>query len=220
MYAQAAMRFSKLLAASLLVCTVSAPGVFASTITNLNENFDELTPGPTKTVIGTTFVTINGTNVDIVGADNGSFFPQLCVSSESGNCIDLDGSGGNPVGQLQSANEFAAGNYLLSFDLIGNQRTSGTTSATVTLGNYSDTFVLSEFDDSDGIVVNQPVTVSTPGYLLFVSNDPAGDQSGQLLDNVVVTSATSSVPEPSSLVFLSGVLLGVVALRRRSSNTF
>ena len=202
------------LAYSLLVCAVSAP-LFGSSITNLSENFDELTPGPSQVVIGTTFITINSTNVDVVGGDNGSYAPQLCVSPDSGNCIDMDGTGGDPVGQLQSTNQFAAGNYLLSFDLIGNQLTSGTTSVTVTLGNYSNTFVLSEFDDSDGIVTNRPVTVSTPGYLLFASNDPAGDQSGQLLDNVVVTGASSAVPEPSSLVLLGLVLAGVVALRYR-----
>ena len=73
------------------------------------------------------------TNVDIVG--NPGAFP-LCNGPESGNCTDMNGSGGNLQGQLQSTMVFGPGSYLLSFDLIGDQRGSRA-SVTVTLGNYN-----------------------------------------------------------------------------------
>src|ERR1700685_3891227 len=76
----------------------------------LSENFDGLTQHLDVTSAGA-FTTIGGTNVDIVR--NPGPFP-LCNGPESGNCVDMNGSGGNPQGQLQSTMVFGPGNYLLS----------------------------------------------------------------------------------------------------------
>ena len=158
-----------LAAAALLSFTAS---LHATTL--LSESFDELTPTLGVTSAGA-FSTINGTNVDIVGPSNG--YGYLCASPASGNCIDMDGSGGHPQGQLQSNVQFGVGTYLLSFDLIGDGR--GQTSATmVTFGDYDYLFSLSSRDTIDGIVSNQLVTLAAPGYLLFTSEDPAGDEMG------------------------------------------
>jgi PEP-CTERM motif len=182
----------------------------ASTI--LNENFDELTPQLSATSVGA-FSAINGTNVDIVG---GGLFGYLCVAPESGNCIDMDGSGGNPKGQLQSNQLFAAGTYNLSFDLIGDQRGTSA-STTVTFGNYDQGFTLASNDTSSGIVINELVTLTSPGYLDFTSDDPAGDDAGTLLDNVVVSTANTTVtPEPSALLlFGTGLASFAGVLRKR-----
>jgi hypothetical protein len=181
------------------------PALHAATI--LSENFDGLTQQLAVTSAGA-FTAINGTNVDIVGSSFG-----LCNGPESGNCIDMNGSNGNPQGQLQSTMVFTTGSYLLSFDLIGDQRGS-TASVTVSLGNYLQTFTLASGDLSGGIVVNAPVTVSGTSQLLFTSG--VGGNVGLLLDNVVVSTSASSIPEPSSLILIgSGLLGGLLALQRR-----
>jgi len=193
-----------LVVAALGILPVQARGAIV-----LDENFDELTQQLGVTSAGA-FSTIGGTNVDIVGP---SLFSGLCVSPESGNCVDINGTGGNPQGQLQSNTEFAAGSYLLSFDLIGSGRLS-TDGTTVTFGNYSHDFSLASGDDSSGIVVNQLVTLTSPGFLLFTADQ--GGNVGNLLDNVVVSTSPSSVPEPSSVFPLGFALLaGILLIERR-----
>jgi hypothetical protein len=198
---------------SLSLAAISLFGVSASLYGGvlLSENFDELTPSIGATSAGA-FSTINGTNVDIVG---GGLFGDLCASPESGNCVNMNGSGGSSAGRLQSNMLFAPGNYLLSFDLIGNQGGVGSGTTEVTFGNYDQEFDLSSGEDTGGIVVNQSVTLNSPGYLLFAAVQ--GGDTTNLLDNVVVsTQSASGVPEPSSLLLIASALsAGMVAVLHR-----
>ena len=198
------------------ILAVCALGVvpLAQAATILNENFDELTPMLATTSAGA-FSTIGGTNVDIVG---GGLFGNLCVAPESGNCIDLDGSNGNSQGILRTNTPITLEpgvNYFLSFDLIGSQR-GVTDSTTVTFGGYSQTFLLSSGDVTDGIVSDQLVTVSSPttAFLTFTSNTPGN--IGSVLDNVLITSsAPSAVPEPATLALMSLGFAGLGFSRRK-----
>lgn len=208
----------------LITCIFCAlPAARAATI--LSENFDELTAALGVTAAGA-FQAIGGTNVDIVGAGNG--YAALCAAPESGNCIDLDGTGGTPQGILQTASSFVLTpgvNYFLSFDLVGSQR--GVTAATmVTLGTsgcsgagclYNHTFTLTSGDDTDGIVTNALVTVSAPTTVLLTFTSETPGAIGDVLDNVTVTSSavTTGAPELSTMVLMGSALVGLGLFARR-----
>jgi len=185
----------------------------------LFENFTTATVGLDVTTAGL-FSTINGTNVDVVGGSN---FGSLCSGPESGNCVDMAGSGGNPLGQLELTTplNLAAGVYDLSFDLIGSQRGQAS-STTVKFGSYSQTFILASNDLTSGVVVNLPVTIAGGlTQLEFINNGDGGNSNvGALLDNVSIDSGTQSspspIPEPATLGLLATGLVGIVdAVRRR-----
>jgi len=189
-----------------VLCVVPAS---ARAVTILSENFDELTTSFSVTSVGA-FSAIGGTNVDIVGP---TLLNGLCAAPQSGNCVDLNGTGGNPQGILQSNTPITLTpgiDYRLSFDLIGSQR-GLTTSTTVSFGPYNQTFVLASGDVSSGIVSNALVTVgvTTVANLTYTSN--TGGQIGALLDDVLITSA---VPEPSTAL-LVGIGFGSMSVMRR-----
>ena len=233
------MRLSSICLIVITACGISLRGGVI-----LSENFDELRGAVSVTSVGA-FHTINGTNVDILGPANANPF---CPSPESGNCVDMAGTGGDPQGQLQSNMLFPAGSYLLSFDLVGSHRGvlevgfPVSASTIVSFGNYSHLFTLASTDVTSGIVVNQPVTLSSPDHLLFVECGAIGGtpcasitpsklqtaiqplnrflQIGNLLDNVVVSTAPTTIPEPSSIFPIAFALFAgiiVTAIGPRSA---
>jgi hypothetical protein len=179
---------------------LGSASLHASTIL-LSENFNGTTASLDVTSAGA-FHTTGGTNVDIVSAASG--WASLIVAPETGNVVDMGGSGGNPEGVLTSNSLFEllpGVDYYLSFDLVGSQR-GFDTSTTVTFGGYDQTFNLASGDDTDGLVTNALVTVSTPTWtnLTFTNNMPQDGNVGALLDNVEI--ASTATPEPSSLLLL------------------
>jgi hypothetical protein len=187
--------------------------------TIFDETFDsDTTTGPSQSgAIGTYFQTINGTNVDIYGPSYGA---SSVIAPESGNIVDMNGSAGNAtnldVATLQSDITYGPGNYILSYDLVGNPNTSGA-SVTVTFGSYSQTVVLGPSDDTDGII-SVAVNPTSASYITFQSNTLGYD--GLYLDNIELTTNTNLTPEPSSLFLLGTGLLalaGWAGSRRRKT---
>jgi hypothetical protein len=209
--------------------------VHAAPITIITENFNSLAPNETLTSAGI-FHTIDGTNIDIVGMPSSNpngvgDYAGICMAPESGNCLDLDGTGGASQGVIQTSFFLTPGVYDLSFDIAGAGGPSYaqygrniTTSATATIsgGLYSQTFTLSPTAVD---VVSTDITVTHPGtYSLTFASDTPGN-IGSLLDNVSITSVVdcdppadppAGVPEPSSLAMLSigGALIVPAAMRK------
>jgi hypothetical protein len=202
---------------SLYVFLIASAALSARAATIVSEDFDALTAQTGVTSAGV-FHAVGGTNVDIVGPANG--YGALCATPASGNCIDLDGSGGNPQGILQLVTPITLQpgfNYLLSFNLIGSGR-GVTTSTTVTFGSYSQTFVLASNDVTSGIVNSQVVTVSSPLMTNLVFQSNTSGEVGAVLDNVSIVSIfqeRSPVPEPGTAGLVLVLGAGAFFMKRR-----
>jgi hypothetical protein len=210
-------KMRKLLYLFVLALCFTGTSLYATTI--LSENFNELTAQLGVTSAGQ-FHTINGTNVDIVGASNGWGF--LVVPPESGNAIDLGGSGGNSFGQLQSvALTLNPGIYSFSFDLNGSQRGVATTTRVNIAPASGPAFYNAVFGlgSNGSVVVNDAMfTVSGSPETVFLTFSLLGGSPniGSLLDNVSInTGPVSPVPEPGSLLLLGSGLTVLAGIMRR-----
>ena len=209
------MRFSFLLslgALALFPVASQATTVYFSDNFDTNSGQGSISSGPVDSSTPWTFDVTSG-NVDLVGP---SFAGSLCTfSPESGSCVDMDGS---TPGQITStAITLPVGSYTLTFDITGNERT-GTSVTTVTFGSYySNQFTLNPTDlgGSGGLVtVNFSVVSPDVQSIVFTSNDPSGDASGSLIDNVQLVGPTV-VPEPSTAVMLLAAVPLIWLARRR-----
>lgn len=180
--------------------------------TVFSENFNETTAALDVTTAGQ-FTALSGTNVDIVGPADG--YGYLCAGPESGNCVDLGGTGGDPAGHLAltTSLNLATGVYTLSFDLIGSQRGTTTSTEVIFGSTYDQIFTLASGDDTSGIVSVNVAVSGGPTQLQFIDLSTPNN-IGALLDNVTV----STTPEPGSWLLLATGLLGTAGLMRRRAN--
>jgi hypothetical protein len=231
----------------------------ASPITIVNDDFSTTTVLEDQTAVDTFtpggaggFTTVNGTNVDVIGnigsvpngyPDNLTFFEGICASAGLANCVDLDGTGENSQGQLESAAlTLTAGTYSFSYDLIGPQGymnsdlglayevRSADTSTSIIFGDsaciaapsllnciyYNPDLTLNNSDVTDGNITSLPLTVSSGvDYIEFVSNTPGA--TGALLTNVDLTETAQATPEPSTMLLVGAALLGLGGVKRLRS---
>ena len=156
------------------------------------------------------FTVTDGT-VDLIGTPSG--YSIVCAGG-AGACVDLDGTTGNPGALTSSAIDFAAGDYTLTFDLSGNQRTQSTDTVTVSLGSLlNETISLAGFDPFQTFSFNFSVVAPTTASLIF-QND-GSDNIGAILDNVAINGGADPVPEPGMIGLLGLGLLGLGVARRR-----
>jgi PKD repeat protein len=110
----------------------------------------------------------------------------------NGLYLDMDGSTGN-AGTIESIDiELAPGDYILSFDVAGNQRNKGDDSIEVLVGGgslVSTTTTVGQ--DSLFTTVTIPFTVAEQTKAAISFNGDGGDNAGLLLDNVSVATADS-----------------------------
>ncbi|MDN3275918.1 PEPxxWA-CTERM sorting domain-containing protein [Frankia sp. RB7] len=183
----------------------------ASTVV-FEDNFNTTTTQSLNQFVFTNWTVTSG-SVDVIG-DGG---PYAFLPSGNGNYVDLNGSTGQP-GQLTTKMDFAAGSYLVSFQLAGSQGGSGnvdpadhTTTIAFSLGGSSQSITL---DPTDPLSTYSFWFTTSGGKLSFTDLSGGNPNVGNLLDNVSV----SAVPEPSTwaMMILGFLGVGVLAYRRRS----
>lgn len=172
------------------------------------DNFEAYNVGGNATNFGGNWTVSNGT-VDLVGP---GYFGGLALGG--GKSVDLDGSTNNAGTFTSRALSLTSGDYVLTFDLSGNQRGgSDTVNLSVSLGLAMQTFTLAS---------NVPYTTQT--VLFSVSGNSSsniifdhlgGNNIGLLLDNVTLT-RVDAVPVPAAAWLFGSAILGFFGARRRS----
>lgn len=213
----------KLLSLVAVAASLTSAPLFAVT-TSFSENFDSASQGLSFTTVGQ-FQAINSTNVDVIGATNDGYLDGGVVPGESGNVVDLGGTGGNPFAQFQTTIDLAPGKYVLSFDLAGSQRAGYTHSTTtnVYLGTDTNTAndsllqAITQLSVDPAQVYSYNFTsTGAPTVLTFSLVDTQNGNVGSLLDNVSVVKANvSPTPEPSSLLLLGSGFAALAGIARR-----
>jgi hypothetical protein len=178
---------------------------------------DDFNTTTTQALNQTTFTkwTVTSGSVDVIG-DGGPFayFPI-----GHGNYIDLNGTSGQP-GTLTTIQSFAAGTYVVTFELAGSQGGSGnvdpvskTTEISFSIGGTTQSILLDP--TSPFTQYSRTFTTTGAGQLSFTDLSGGNANVGNLLDNVSV----ASVPEPSTwaMMILGFFGVGFIAYRRKSS---
>jgi hypothetical protein len=189
--------------AAAAVLTLSTASQAATVFSN---NFNSENGGNTAlNYNGFSNFTVSTGTVDLVRTGD---FGLICAGG-AGACVDLDGSS-NQAGTMTSTGmlSLAAGNYVLSFALSGNQRGGAADQVTVSLGSlYSETFTLLPTDPFTTFTRAITVGSATTAALSFAAS--GGDNIGALLDNVSLEAPATAVPEPAPLAVMG---LGLAAL--------
>ncbi len=156
-------------------------------------------------LVPATWTITNGGTVDIIGFG--------CHSGS--NCVDLDGTSSLAAVLAHTFSATSGVNYNLSFWLGGSLRGDVNT-VDILLGTAALT-VASIAGNAAPTQYNLGWTATSTGTAAFSFHNLGGDNVGAILDDVVLTSDSSAVPEPGTCVLLGAGLAGLAALRRRKA---
>ncbi len=147
--------------------------------------------------------------VDIVA--NAGF--GIRCAGNTGKCVDLDGSSSNAGTFTSSLISLGVGDYILSFDISGNQRGGASDSTLLTLGGFINE-TISGSSSLPWTTITRSFSIGSATTNSLVFNHAGGDNVGLILDNVVLTKVRN-VPEPAPLALLGLSLFGLGIARRK-----
>lgn len=186
----------------------------ASASSIFSDNFNGENGGsPTLNYYGFANWTVPVGSVDLIGNGYFDFLPG------NGLYVDLDGSTGQAGTMVSSPISLSAGSYDFKFDLAGDQRNAPPEPVTAAVdgGIVSQVYLL---PSAQGFTTfNLPFTLSTPQVVTLSFAETGNSNMGMLLDNVDLSSITSTAGAPLPPAFVTGsalmALMGAAKLRRK-----
>ncbi|MCC6223314.1 MAG: hypothetical protein IT201_07450 [Thermoleophilia bacterium] len=162
--------------AGLVPCAEGGARVF-------HDDFDGYALGLSKTAFGGTWST-GDTNVDVIGTGLWDLMPG------NGAYIDMEGSGGNPVGHLTTQTLFQPGTYCLRVWVAGNHRNGEPDTVEIQLG--SDWWIVNRLRDDPFEVEEMRVTLAWPSTIELIAGGIGWNEAGLLVGEVELLALPSS----------------------------
>jgi hypothetical protein len=155
--------------------------------------------------------TVSDGSVDLIGEGT-----SWDLQSGNGLYIDMDGST-HDAGKITSDPiDLAPGDYVLFFDVAGNQRTTGSDELLLELSGIFPTLGPVPIPGNlDFTTLTVPFSIACATTTSIIFECTGDDNKGWLLDNVGIATADNIIPAPGAIL-LGSIGVGIVGwLRRR-----
>jgi hypothetical protein len=198
----------KTLTLVVVFCTLSLCAGSSRAALIFFDDFDSYTAGVPWP--GNANWAVSDGSVDLIGA--GTSWDLL---PGNGLYLDMDGSTGDAGKVTSNSIALAPGDYVLSFDIAGNQRNGRDDIVLVEVSGLLTGSVSSISSGLPFTTINMPLNVASATSATISFEGVGGDNVGALLDNVALNSVDGKIPAPGAIL-LGGIGVGIVGwLRRR-----